>query len=69
MVTRRLKPMRVDGKVVHTVGLPYHWGSLGRVRGGSANDLLSIAEDPNVHIMETKALTCAIEPLRKEKRE
>ena len=60
MVTERVKPMRVDGKMLHSVGLPYHWGSRGLVTGDSANDLLNITLDPNVHIQETKGLTCDI---------
>ena len=60
MVTDRVKPMHVDGKTLHSVGLPYHWGSRGLVTGDSANDLLGITLDPNVHIQETKGLTCDI---------
>jgi formate dehydrogenase major subunit len=40
--------------------LPYHWGSRGLTTGGGANDLLHLALDPNVHIMETKGLTCDV---------
>jgi formate dehydrogenase major subunit len=60
LVTRRLRPMRIRGRVLHTIGLPYHWGSVGRVRGDSANDLLALAADPNVYIFESKALTASI---------
>jgi hypothetical protein len=34
------------------------------VRGGAANDLLTISGEPNVTIMEAKALTCNIVPGR-----
>ena len=54
----------IAGRTVHLVGLPYHWGSRGLVTGGSANDLTGIEMDPNVHIQESKALTCAIRPGR-----
>ncbi|HEY7955826.1 MAG TPA: formate dehydrogenase subunit alpha, partial [Polyangia bacterium] len=57
LVTRRLAPLRIRGKWVHQIGLPYHWGVTGRVRGDSANDLLAFVGDPNVHIQESKALT------------
>jgi formate dehydrogenase major subunit len=57
LVTRRLRPMRIRGRVLHTIGLPYHWGTVGRVRGDSANDLLALVGDPNVYIMESKAFT------------
>ncbi|HTU81591.1 MAG TPA: molybdopterin dinucleotide binding domain-containing protein, partial [Candidatus Acidoferrales bacterium] len=60
MITDRVRPLHVDGRVVHTVGLPYHWGRKGLVTGDSANDLLHLALDPNVHIQETKGLTCDI---------
>ncbi len=60
MITRRAPTLRVEGRIIHSVGLPYHWGSKGIVTGDSANDLLHIALDPNVHIQETKGLTCDI---------
>ena len=65
MVTDRMKPLRVDGRVVHQVGLPYHWGSRGLTTGDSANDLFPFALDPNVHIQEVKAATCDIKPGRR----
>jgi formate dehydrogenase major subunit len=64
MVTHRMAPTEIGGRTVHVIGLPYHWGSRGLVTGGSANDLTGIAMDPNVHIQESKALTCAIRPGR-----
>jgi len=60
LVTSRMRPMRIDGRTVHQVGLPYHWGYRGRVQGDVVNDLLVISEEPNVRIMETKALICNI---------
>jgi formate dehydrogenase major subunit len=51
---------------VHQVGLPYHWGYKGLVKGDIANDLLVISEEPNVRIMETKALVCNIEAGRRK---
>jgi formate dehydrogenase major subunit len=65
MVTRRAHVLRVNGRTVHTVGLPYHWGRKGLSTGDAANDLLHIALDPNVHIQETKGLTCDIRPGRR----
>jgi formate dehydrogenase major subunit len=44
--------------------MPYHWGTVGRVRGDSTNDLLAFVGDPNVYIMESKALTANIVPGR-----
>jgi formate dehydrogenase major subunit len=65
LVTRRIPPVTVQGRTVHQVGLPYHWGVRLLTSGDSANDLLHAALDPNVHIMETKGLTCGIRPGRR----
>jgi formate dehydrogenase major subunit len=65
MVTERIPPLKVGGRVVHQVGLPYHWGRRGVSTGDSANDLLPLALDPNVHIQEAKAATCDIRPGRR----
>jgi formate dehydrogenase major subunit len=65
MVTDRVRSLTVEGRRVHQVGLPYHWGSKGLVRGDSANDLSAIVLDPNVHIQESKAFTCDIRPGRR----
>lgn len=60
MVTPRMRPLRIDGRTIHQVGLPYHWGYGGQVKGDVVNDLLVISEEPNVRIMETKALVCNV---------
>jgi formate dehydrogenase major subunit len=65
LVTDRVKPLRVQGRTVHQVGLPYHWGTKGLTSGDSANDLSGIVLDPNVHIQEVKAFTCDIRPGRR----
>jgi formate dehydrogenase major subunit len=65
MVTNRIPPLRVGGRDVHQVGLPYHWGRRGLSTGDSANDLMHLALDPNVHIQEVKAATCDIRPGRR----
>jgi formate dehydrogenase major subunit len=64
-VTERLAPLVVDGRTVHQVGAPYHWGPNGLSRGDSVNDLTAIALDPNVRIQEVKALAVAIRPGRR----
>ena len=61
LMTPRMRPLWVQGRTVHQVGLPYHWGYRGVVKGDVVNDLLAISEEPNVRIMETKALVCDIE--------
>ena len=65
LVTRRIRPLQIGGRTVHQVALPYHWGSRGLVVGDSVNDLVAMSEEPNVRIMEAKALTCRIEPGRR----
>lgn len=65
LVTERAKPLRMGGTTVHQIGVPWHWGSNGLSTGDAANELLSVALDPNVHIMETKAATCDIRPGRR----
>jgi len=65
LVTDRLRPLRVQGRTVHQIGLPYHWGNGGIAKGDAANDLLGLVLDPNVHIQESKAATCDIQPGRR----
>ena len=65
MVTERIKPLRFDDRVVHQVGLPYHWGYAGASKGDSANDVYTIVLDPNVQIQEVKAASCDIIPGRR----
>jgi formate dehydrogenase major subunit len=62
LVTRRMRPLRLNERTVHQVGLPWHWGYRGLVAGDIANDLIAISEDPNSRIMEAKALLCDVEP-------
>ena len=66
MVTNRLKPLSVaGGRSIHQIGIPFHFGTNGLVTGDSINDLLPISEEPNVRIMESKALVCDITPGRR----
>jgi formate dehydrogenase major subunit len=64
LVTERMTPLTIDGAVCHQIGAPWHFGQGGIATGDSANDLLSVALDPNVHIQESKVLTCDIRPGR-----
>ncbi len=61
LVTRRMRPLTIDGKVVHQVGLPWHWGYQGLVTGDVTNDLTALVGDPNVSIHEGKAFVCNVE--------
>jgi formate dehydrogenase major subunit len=65
LVTDRMQPLRVQGRMVEQVGLPYHWGTMGLTTGDAANDLFSLVLDPNVHIQEVKAATCDVLPGRR----
>ncbi|MFP5282106.1 MAG: molybdopterin dinucleotide binding domain-containing protein, partial [Actinomycetes bacterium] len=67
LVTERVVPLTVGGKVIHQIGLPYHWGIGGDalVTGDSANDLFGVTLDPNVHIQESKVASCDIQPGRR----
>ncbi len=61
LVTGRIAPLRIGkGRFVHQIGMPFHFGSQGVVRGDSANDLPPNVGDPNVSIHEGKAFTCNI---------
>jgi formate dehydrogenase major subunit len=68
LVTHRMRPLWINGQRIHQVGLPWHWGNKGLATGDSANDLLAISEEPNVRIMETKALVCNLRPGRRDRR-
>jgi formate dehydrogenase major subunit len=69
MVTERMSPLTMDGRTLHQIGLPYHWGSNGYSRGDAANELLHLSLDPNTHIQEAKALACDIRPGRRPRGE
>jgi formate dehydrogenase major subunit len=65
MVTNRLKPFTINGKTVHQIGVPWHWGwkgveELPGSKGDITNDLSSTVGDPNVYIQETKAFVCNV---------
>ncbi len=61
MVTRRIRELHVDGRVVHQVGIPFHWAFAGEVVGGNANDLTALVADLNVSMHEAKVFTCDVE--------
>ncbi len=56
--TSRIQPLKIGDKIVHQIGVPFHWGYNGLVKGDIGNDLIAISEEPNVRIMETKGLLC-----------
>jgi formate dehydrogenase major subunit len=65
-VTDRMRPLRVDGRPLHQVGLPYHWGYAGDAQGDITNDLGVLSGDPNVSIQESKAFTCDVRAGRRQ---
>jgi formate dehydrogenase major subunit len=61
LVTGRISPLVIGGRTIHQIALPWHFGQRGLVTGDIANDLIAMSEEPNVRIMESKALICRIE--------
>ena len=63
MVTKRLKPLKIDGKNVWQIGLPIHWGFAGNPghTGPLANLLTPSAADPNTFTPEFKAFLVKVE--------
>jgi formate dehydrogenase major subunit len=60
IVTKRFKPFHLNGKTVHQVGMPWHWGYTGLSTGDSANLLTPHVGDANTMIPEYKAFLCNI---------
>jgi len=61
-VTKRIKPMQVNGKATHVVGVPLHWGFTGQARKGyAANTLTPSVGDANTQTPEFKAFLVNIE--------
>jgi formate dehydrogenase major subunit len=66
-VTRRIKPMTVDGKKVFQIGVPIHWGFMGipSERGETsktpANALTPTVFDPNAYTPEFKSFLAKLE--------
>jgi formate dehydrogenase major subunit len=64
LVSRRMRPMQLNGKTVHQIAMPFHFGSAGPIEGDSTNDLIPISGEPNVTIMEAKVCGVNIVPGR-----
>jgi formate dehydrogenase major subunit len=60
LVTPRIRPFVVEGRAVHHVGMPWHWGYKGIVTGDVVNDLAALVGDPNVTIHEAKVFVCQV---------
>ena len=61
IVTKRIKPLRVNGKVVWTVGIPVHWGFVGLTQGSMANLLTPFVGDANTRCPEFKSFLVNLE--------
>jgi formate dehydrogenase major subunit len=63
VVTKRIRPLMCDGKEVHVIGIPIHWGFKGAARKGfGANSLTVFAGEANIDTPESKAFLVNIEP-------
>jgi formate dehydrogenase major subunit len=65
LVTARLRPLSHGERVIHVVGMPWHFGYKGLAQGDIANTLSAMVGDPNVSIHEGKAFTCNMRAGRK----
>ena len=61
-VTKRIRPMTVDGNATHVIGVPLHWGFTGQARKGyGANTLTPSVGDANTQTPEFKAFLVNVE--------
>lgn len=64
LVSKRIPALKVDGKTVHTVGMPIHFGFIGETkRAVGVNSLTPYVGDANTQTPEFKAFLVNIEPL------
>jgi formate dehydrogenase major subunit len=62
MITRRIQTLQIQGKPVHTVGIPIHWGFEGLTKAGPlANTLTPFVGDANIQTPEFKAFLVNVE--------
>jgi len=64
VVTKRLRALQVDGKTLHHVGIPIHWGFKGLAKPGFlANTLTPVVGDANSQTPEFKSFLVRVEKL------
>jgi formate dehydrogenase major subunit len=64
VVTKRLRALQVDGKTLHHVGIPIHWGFKGLAKPGFlANTLTPVVGDGNSQTPEFKSFLVRVEKL------
>jgi formate dehydrogenase major subunit len=61
IVTKRIKPLTVNGRTLWTVGIPVHWGFKGITTGAMANSLTPFIGDANTRCPEFKAFLVNLE--------
>ena len=67
MVTKRIKPMMIDGKKTYQIGIPIHWGyrgiaeDSGKTARTLANNLSPTVVDPNAYTPEFKGFLVKVE--------
>ena len=62
VVTKRIRPLQVDGKTVHHVGIPLHWGYVGVAKNGYiTNTLTPFVGDGNTNTPEFKSFLVNVE--------
>ncbi len=67
MVTKRIKPMMIDGKKTYQIGIPFHWGyrgiaeDEGKTSRMVVNALTPTIIDPNAHTPEFKGFLVKVE--------
>jgi formate dehydrogenase major subunit len=62
MVTKRIRALKIEGKTVHIVGVPIHWGFMGVAKPGFlANTLTPSVGDGNTQTPEFKAFLVKVE--------
>ncbi|CAM2147033.1 Formate dehydrogenase-N subunit alpha [Pararobbsia alpina] len=62
VVTKRIKPLMIEGKKVQTVGIPLHWGFKGLTKPGYlANTLTPPVGDANTQTPEFKSFLVKVE--------
>jgi formate dehydrogenase major subunit len=67
MVTKRIKPMQIDGKKIYQIGIPFHWGfrgiaeDEGKTSRMLVNALTPTVIDPNAYTPEFKGFLVKVE--------
>ena len=63
LVTKRLRTLKVSGRKIYQIGLPIHWGFVGKVHGPLINNLTPSAYDPNCGTPEYKGFLVNVEKI------